>query len=64
MVASVEGNILSGGGRVRCQITVVNVKGAGKTYSLEGKRSSDHSCDYRGGRDDIQPGGQDIRSQL
>ena len=39
---------------------VVTAKGAGATYSLEverrGKRS-DHSCDCKGSRDNIQPGG-------
>jgi hypothetical protein len=51
------------------QIMVVTAKGAGATYSLEvekeGKRS-DHGCDCRGSRDDIQPGGgeQGARGQI
>ena len=44
----------------RGQITVATTKGAGTTYSLEverGGKRSDHSCDYKGRRDNIQSGG-------
>jgi len=55
----------------RCHITVATVKRAGTTYSLEvereGKRS-DHICDFKGSRDDIQSEGgegpQEVRSQF
>jgi len=43
----------------RGQITIVTTKGAGTTYSLEverGGKMSDHSCDYKGSRDNIQAG--------
>jgi len=44
----------------RGQITVVTAKGAGTTYNLEverdGKRS-DHHCECKGSRDNIQTGG-------
>jgi hypothetical protein len=47
-------------GRARGQIMVATAKGAEMMYSLqverEGKRS-DHSCDCKGSRDDIQAGG-------
>jgi len=39
---------------------VVTANGAGVTYGLEverGGKRSDHSCDGRGSRDDIRPGG-------
>jgi hypothetical protein len=50
---------------------VVTAEGAGKTYSLEverwGKRS-DYSCDCKGSRCDILPGGgggrQEVRTWL
>ena len=55
----------------RGQITIATTKGAGTTYSLEverGGKRSDHSCDHKGSRDDIQSeggeGGQEVRSQL
>jgi hypothetical protein len=53
------------------QNMVVTAKGAGMTYSLEverGGKRSDHGCDCRGTKDDIQTGGgeggQEVRSQL
>jgi len=50
---------------------VATAKGAGVTYLLEvereGKRS-DHGCDCKGSRDNIQSGGgeggEEVRSQL
>ena len=61
-------------GRARGQITVATAKGAGTTYSLEverggrGGKRSDHSCDRKGSRDDIQSGGgeggKEVRSWL
>ena len=46
---------------------VVTAEGAGMTYSLEverwGKRS-DHSCDCKGSRGDILPGGGEGRQEV
>jgi hypothetical protein len=50
---------------------IVTVKGARTTYQLDMKRGgkrSDHSCNCKGSRDNIPPGGgeggQEVRSQL
>jgi hypothetical protein len=50
---------------------VGTTKGVGTAYSLEvekGAKRSDHSCDYKGRRDDVQSGGgeggHEVRSQL
>jgi hypothetical protein len=55
----------------RNQITVVTAKGAGMMYCLEVESSgnrSDHGCDCKGSRDNIQSGGgegvQEVRSRL
>jgi hypothetical protein len=54
----------------RGQITVATAKGVGMTYNLEmerrGKRS-DHCCNCKGSRDDVQAGDgerEEVRSQL
>ena len=50
---------------------VATAEAAGMTYSLEvemGGKRSDHGCDCRGSREDIQSGGgevgQEVRLQL
>ena len=50
---------------------VATAEGAGMTYRLEvesGGKRSDHHCNYKGSRDNIQSGGgeggQEVRSQL